>query len=79
MQMKTQKSLVHRHSARFVVRQDYPRDCKRLFSSPLRNISDKSSNYDEDAATHSKSDDASLQVMEIEPVKKTSGQVQIRA
>lgn len=78
VQMKKRKSLVHRYSARYVVQQDYSGDCKRLFSTPIRKISDKTSNYNEDAATYTMSEDTSLQAMDIEQVKKSFDQVHIR-
>ncbi|KAF7845400.1 mitogen-activated protein kinase-binding protein 1 isoform X1 [Senna tora] len=67
--MKTRESFMRRYSARYIVQQDYPGDCKRLFSTPVRNITNKSSNHDVDSATHTKSEDTSLQVQEIEEVE----------
>ncbi|KAK4270452.1 hypothetical protein QN277_023488 [Acacia crassicarpa] len=69
--METRKSLLHRYSARFFVQHHGPGDCKRLFSTPVRNIADKTSNYDRDATNHSVLENASSRMMENGQVKNS--------
>lgn len=74
VQIESRNSLVRRFSARYLVQWDYPGDCKKLFSSPVRNMTDSKSSEDE-AATHIISENRSLQVMEIEEVRNSFEQV----
>ncbi|XP_028787401.1 mitogen-activated protein kinase-binding protein 1 isoform X2 [Neltuma alba] len=64
--MEARKSLLHRYSARFVVQHHGPGDCKSLFSTPVRNITDKTSNCEGDAAIRSTLENASSRMMENE-------------
>lgn len=74
VQIESRNSLVRRFSARYLVQWDYPGDCKKLFSSPVRNMIDSKSSEDE-AAPHIISENRSLQVMEIEEVRNSFEQV----
>ncbi|KAI4353229.1 hypothetical protein L6164_002195 [Bauhinia variegata] len=58
--MGRRKSSMRRYSSRYVLQQDYPGDCKRLFSTPVRNMTDKTMNFEEDSI-HIVSEDTSLQ------------------
>lgn len=78
MQEKSRNSLVRRFSARYTVQWDYPGDCKKLFSSPVGNKSGRKSSEDK-GATHTVSEDRSLQVKETEEVTHSSEQVCMRA
>ncbi|KAJ1437347.1 hypothetical protein SESBI_03674 [Sesbania bispinosa] len=73
--IESRKSLVRRFSARYIVQWDYPGDCKKLFSSPVRIMADsKSSDSEDEAATHIISENRSLQLKEIEDVRNYSEQ-----
>ncbi|XP_054779617.1 uncharacterized protein LOC129287476 isoform X2 [Prosopis cineraria] len=67
--MEARKSLLHRYSARFVVQHRYPGGCKGLFSTPVRNITDETSNYEGDTTAHTMLEKASSQMMGNEQVK----------
>ncbi|KAG5142868.1 hypothetical protein JHK82_018563 [Glycine max] len=71
--VKSRNSLVRRFSARYTVQWDYPGDCKKLFSSPVGNKSGRKSSEDK-GATHTVSEDRSLQVKETEEVTNSSEQ-----
>ncbi|KAK7256868.1 hypothetical protein RIF29_30412 [Crotalaria pallida] len=77
--IKSRNSSVRRFSARYVVQRDYPGDCKKLFSSPIGNRTNKCKSSEDEAANHI-SEDRSLEVMQIEEVRnffeqdKTSAQ-----
>ncbi|XP_020235251.1 mitogen-activated protein kinase-binding protein 1 isoform X2 [Cajanus cajan] len=60
--IESRNSLVRRFSARYIVKWDYPADCKKLFSSPVGNTTGKKSSEDE-GATNIISQDRSLQDM----------------
>jgi hypothetical protein len=63
--MKSRNSSVRKFSARYTVKWDYAGDYKKLFSSPVRNMTD-SKRSKEEAATDNISENRSFQVKEIE-------------
>ncbi|KAK7395150.1 hypothetical protein VNO78_15694 [Psophocarpus tetragonolobus] len=69
--VKSRNSLVRRLSARYIVQWDYPGDCKKLFSSPVENMSGRKSSKDE-VATNIISEDRSLPVKDTEEVRNSS-------
>jgi hypothetical protein len=65
--MKSRNSSVRKFSARYTVKWDYAGDYKKLFSSPVRNMTDSDSKRSkEEAATDNISENRSFQVKEIE-------------
>ncbi|MED6150355.1 hypothetical protein PIB30_071499 [Stylosanthes scabra] len=72
--IEARNSVVRRFSARYIVQQDYPGDCKRLFISPVRRIIDKSMNSEEKAANYALSENRPLQDTEIEALRNSSKQ-----
>ena len=66
---------MHRYSARFVVQHHGPGDCKRLFGTPVRNLTDKTSNCKGDGTTHRMLENVSSPMMKIDSVKNYLEQV----
>lgn len=75
VQIKSKKSSVRRFCARYVLQRDYPGDCKKLFGTPIRNMTDENKCSEDEAATHIISEDRCLQVMEVEEVRNSFEQV----
>ncbi|RYR62061.1 hypothetical protein Ahy_A04g019398 [Arachis hypogaea] len=71
---ESRNSVVRRFSTRYVVQQDYPGDCKRVFISPVRHITNKSMNSEEKAANYTLSKNRSLQDNEIDELRNSSKQ-----
>ncbi|XP_020977016.1 mitogen-activated protein kinase-binding protein 1 isoform X3 [Arachis ipaensis] len=71
---ESRNSVVRRFSTRYVVQQDYPGDCKRLFISPVRHITNKSMNSEEKAANYTLSKNRSLQDNKIDKLRNSSKQ-----
>ncbi|KAI5429628.1 uncharacterized protein LOC127127506 isoform X3 [Lathyrus oleraceus] len=69
--MKSRNSSVRRFSSRYTVHWDYAGHYKKLFSSPVRNITD-SKKSKEEAATDNITENRSLQLMEIQEVENSS-------
>ncbi|XP_012575368.1 uncharacterized protein [Cicer arietinum] len=70
--MVSRNSLVRKLSARYTVQWDFAGDRKKLFSSPVRNMTDSKSSKED--ATHIITENRSLQVMEIEEVRNSCEQ-----
>ncbi|KAL2337005.1 hypothetical protein Fmac_011451 [Flemingia macrophylla] len=71
--IESRNSLVRRFSARYIVKWDYPGDCKKLFSSAVGNTACKRSSEDV-GATHITLGNRSSQVKEIDEVRNSSEQ-----